>query len=108
MKTSDEVMYALWKSKQYGWTQTQIAELFGCDVATICRHIEPQRWQKWEIVMSPLKLKKLYEELGSVRKVADALWCSYATIRRRLHKYKIPIKKRGKESFRKNMTLCGK
>lgn len=108
VRTQDEIMYRLWKSKKYGWTQTQIAELFGCDVATICRRINPERWKRWEIVMSPQKLKELYEELGSVEKVADALWCGSTTIRRKLKRYSIPVRRRGKPPLGKNMAVYGK
>lgn len=89
MRDTSEVMYKLWK--KHNWTQRQIADLFGCNVATICRKIEPERWTRWQIVISKNKLKKLYEDLGSIKKVADALWCSTGTVYKYLKQYEIPI-----------------
>jgi len=91
LKTQDEIMYALWKSKKYKWTQREIAELFGCDIATVCRRIEPERWKRWEIVISAEQLRDLYSKLKSIQRVADTLWCSYGVVHKRLHKYKIPV-----------------
>jgi hypothetical protein len=90
MRTPDEVMYALWKSKKYSWTQREIAELFDVTVSTVCRRIEPERWRRWEIVMTPHELRELYERLGSIRRVADALWCSVGTIHKKMVEYGIP------------------
>lgn len=91
MRTTDEVMYILWKHKKYKLSMKEISDLFGCDVSTVCRKVEPERWKRWEIVISPQKLKVLYEELGSIPKVAERLWCSYTTVWRRLKLYGITI-----------------
>ena len=96
MRTTSEVMYILWKSKKYKWSQAEIAKLFGCDVSTVCRKIEPERWRRWEVVMSPRQLRSLYKKLGSIQAVADSLWCGYETVRKKIHEYGIPIKQQGK------------
>ena len=90
MRKTDDIMWILYFKR--GWSQRKIADLFGCNVATVCRHIEKQRWERWEIVMSPHQLRKLYEKLGSIRKVADALWCSVGTVHKRMVEYGIPRK----------------
>jgi predicted transcriptional regulator len=89
MRTQDEIMYALLRSKKYKWTLKEIAELFGCDVATVRRHIDKERWEKWEIVISPKKLQEIYNKLGTVRKVADALMCSTGVIVKKMDHYGI-------------------
>jgi DNA invertase Pin-like site-specific DNA recombinase len=97
MKTQDEVMYALHKSQKYGFTLKEIAYLFGCDVATVRRHIDKIRWEKWEIVISPKKLQEVYDQQGSVRKTADTLMCSVGTVCKNLKKYNIKRHNRGRE-----------
>lgn len=96
MRTAEEVMYLLWKSPQYKWTQKQIADLFNCDVATVCRKIEPERWKRWEIVISSEKLRMIYNESGSIRATAEKLWCAESTVRSKLHKFGIPVRRQGK------------
>jgi hypothetical protein len=101
MRTADEVMYILWKRRK--WTQKQIADLFGCDIATVCRRVEPERWKHWEVVISPQKLKGVYEELQSIQKVADSLLCGKETVRRKLHMYNIRVAPRGRQKSESNL-----
>lgn len=96
MRTEAEVMYILSRSKKYNWTYKEIAQLFGCNISTVCRHIEPERWARWEIVLSARKLRSLYKKLRSIKKVAAACMCGEETIRRKLHEYKIPVRSQGK------------
>jgi uncharacterized protein YjcR len=89
MRTQDEIMYTLWRSKSYQFTLKQIANLMGCDVATVRRHIDKERWEKWEYVISKEKLQAAYDQNGTIRKTADALMVSVGTVCKNMKRYGI-------------------
>lgn len=100
MRTQDEIMYALWRSKKYGWTLKQIAELLGCDVATVRRHIDKERSEKGEIVVSPKVLRETYAREGTIQKTADRLFCSAGVVVKYMKHYGIERNVRGRKCSR--------
>jgi len=108
-------MYILHRRRQ--WGQKDIANLFGCDISTVCRHIQQSAVNRGEVVTGMYMLqpdgstavltgRELFRELYlgqnmGVNGIADALLCSAGTAWNRLRQYKIPPKPRGNPNFKK-------
>jgi len=94
MRTQSDVMYILFKR---GWKVSDIAELLSCDAKTVRRHVDQERWKHWEVAVSQKELQRLYSELGSIRKVAEALMCSTGVIIKKMNQYGIKRDSQGRK-----------
>jgi hypothetical protein len=112
MRSTDEVMYILYRRR--GWNQRDVALLYGCDISTVCRHLNAEAERRgevfiglpagalWEgadegrIVKNRALLVELYiKRQKSIQEISDMLMCSKFTVESRLKKYNIRIRPPG-------------
>jgi hypothetical protein len=109
MRSVSDVMYILHRRRR--WGQKDIADLYDCDISTVCRHIQQSAANRGEVITGMLMLRpdgstgvlmgaelfrELYLERGiGINGIADALLCSYGTARNRLLRYNVPLRSAG-------------
>jgi hypothetical protein len=113
MRSTDDVMYILYRRR--GWTQADIANLFDCNISTVCRHLQSAAINRGEVIPQmmmfnvgtedkpriltgrPLFIELYVNREMSISDISQVLFCNHQTVCNILEK--LNIKRRDKRKY---------